>query len=62
MTIPMGDGDPLPRQVEKLGEAEDGSLLQSDDVSDEEKSEIDATLSRHVTEDRDDAAGDTASR
>lgn len=38
ITMPMGDGDPLPREIEKLAEAEDGSLLECADVPDEEKS------------------------
>lgn len=60
MTMRSGTGDPLPGEIEKLAEAEDGILFGSADVSDEEKSEIDSTLSRHATEEQDDAAGDTS--
>lgn len=60
MTIPMGNGDPLPREIQDLAEAEDASLLQNAEASDEEKSEIDARLAHNLAEERDDAPGDTA--
>ena len=37
MTMPMGDGEPLPREIGELAEAEDAILLQRAGVSDEER-------------------------
>jgi hypothetical protein len=37
MTMPMGDGEPLPREIDELAEAEDAILVQRAGVPDEER-------------------------
>lgn len=58
MTIP-GDGEPLLREVDEIAEAENESTLARADVPDEEKSEVDESLSWRRDEEREIEAGDT---
>lgn len=58
MTMP-GNGEPLLRELDETVEAENGSALERPDVPDEEKSEIDESLSWRREEEREIEAGDT---
>lgn len=54
-----GDGEPMPREVDEIAEAEGESTLARADVPDEEKSEVDESLSWRRDEEREIEAGDT---
>lgn len=58
MTMP-GDGEPMPLEVDEIAEAENESALVRADVPDEEKSEIDESLSWRRDQEREIEAGDT---